>query len=71
MPEPIRFALLCCHPVQWNAATECNVMLLPSEQSIIHVEGVRCRAVEARSNDARFELGRVRCGLPTTRKEVA
>jgi hypothetical protein len=36
-------AELCCHLVQWNAATECNVMLPLGVQSIIHAEGVRCR----------------------------
>ena len=33
-------AVLCCHPVQWNAATQCNVMLPRRVQSIIHAEGV-------------------------------
>ena len=53
--------------LQWNAATECNVMLPLSVQKIIHVEGVpRLRFDQ---DDIRFALRRVRCGLPTNRPE--
>ena len=45
---------------QWHTATDCNVMLLPGVQSIIHAEGVRCRGCGSIETDAapnRMERG--------------
>jgi len=50
-----------------NSATQCSVMLPPSVQSIIHADGVRLRFEK---DDVRFELGRVRCGLPTSMEVI-
>jgi hypothetical protein len=47
-----------CHPVQRYAATQCNVMLPPSVQNIIHAEGVPRLRFDR--DDVRFVLMRVR-----------
>ena len=59
-----------CQPVQRYAATPCNGMLplnatLCCHLVIIHAEGVQCCGCGLIRDDVRFELGRVRCGLPT------
>lgn len=58
------------HPVQWNVA-QCNIMLPPSVQSIIHAEGLRYRSCSSIRTMSGFEPKRVRCGLAENLKQKA